>query len=55
MFAKTTTIEPSEKTLQPFFYFATSATLVVLVIFFCWLGIFPNLVVEQIREFLLIQ
>jgi NADH-quinone oxidoreductase subunit N len=55
MFAKTTTIEPREKTLQPFFYFATSATLVVLVIFFCWLGIFPNLVVEQIREFLLIQ
>jgi len=55
MFAKSTTTEPREKTLHPFFYFATSATLVGLVIFFCWLGIFPNIVVEQIREFLLIQ
>ena len=55
MFAKSATSEPREKTLQPLFYFATSATLVMLVIFFCWLGTFPNLVVEQIREFLLIQ
>jgi NADH-quinone oxidoreductase subunit N len=55
MFAKSESTEPREKTLHPFFYFATSATLVALVIFFVWLGVFPNLVVEQIREFLLIQ
>ena len=55
MFAKYSSIEPREKSIHPFFYFVTSATLVGLVVFFCWIGIFPNLIIQNIRDFLLIH
>ncbi len=55
MFAKYSTIEAREKSIHPFFYFMTSATLVGLVVFFCWMGVFPNLIVQNIRDFLLIH
>ncbi len=44
-----------QKTLHPFFYFATYASLVVMLLLLCWLGIFPNTVVEYVRELLLIH
>ncbi|HTN07825.1 NADH-quinone oxidoreductase subunit N [Agriterribacter sp.] len=43
------------KTLHPFFYIATHATLIIMVIILCWLGIFPGNAVEGIRAFLLIR
>jgi NADH-quinone oxidoreductase subunit N len=44
-----------EKTLHPFFYTATYAALVVMMVLLCWLGIFPGIVLENIRDFLLIH
>jgi NADH-quinone oxidoreductase subunit N len=55
MFAKYTSVESRVRTIHPLFYFATSATLVGLVIFFCWIGVFPNFIIENIREFLLVR
>ena len=44
-----------QKTLHPFFYFATYASLVVMLLLLCWLGILPNTVVEYVRELMLIH
>lgn len=41
-----------ERTLHPFFYVATYASLVVLMILSGWLGVFPGFVVDLVRDFL---
>lgn len=43
---------PKEKTLHPFFYTATYATLIVLMLFLLWAGIFPSIIIEGIKGFL---
>jgi len=55
IFSEPLTTEIKEKTLHPFFYMATYATLVVLMFLLCLLGIFPGRVVEGVRAFLLIH
>jgi NADH-quinone oxidoreductase subunit N len=55
LFTVSVSTEAEEKTLHPFFYFATYTTLVVLILLICWLGVFPNVVVEGVRQFLLIH
>jgi NADH-quinone oxidoreductase subunit N len=55
LFAESPATEIKEKTLHPFFYMATYATLVVLMFLLCLLGIFPGRIVEGVREFLLIH
>ncbi|GAC1586122.1 MAG: NADH-quinone oxidoreductase subunit NuoN [Chitinophagaceae bacterium] len=55
LFAESRSTEIKEKTLHPFFYIATYATLVVLMFLLCLLGTFPGGVVEGVREFLLIH
>jgi NADH-quinone oxidoreductase subunit N len=47
--------EIKERTLHPFFYTATYATLAALLLLLCLLGIFPGRIVEGIREYLLIH
>ncbi|OQP59640.1 NADH-quinone oxidoreductase subunit N [Niastella vici] len=44
-----------ERTLHPFFYFATTASLVVLMVLLGYLGVYPSFIVENVREFLLIH
>ncbi len=55
LFADSPPREIKERTLHPFFYLATYATLIVLMCLLCWLGIFPGKIVEGVREFLLIH
>jgi NADH-quinone oxidoreductase subunit N len=55
LFATPLSTEIKEKTLHHFFYFATYATLIVLIFLLFWLGIFPGVAVKNIREFLLIH
>lgn len=55
LFAQAPVTEPQHKTLHPFFYFASYATLFVLMVLICVLGVFPGPAVEQIREFLMIR
>ena len=43
------------KKMYSFFHIATHIALIVLMLLLCWLGIFPAMVVEGIREFLLIR
>lgn len=40
------------KSLHPFFYMATYTTLVVLIVLLIVIGVFPNIVIENIRQFL---
>src|SRR3954453_18937890 len=54
LFAESSATIVKEKTLHPFFYMATYATLVVLALVLLGVGIVPNVVIEQIKEFLLI-
>jgi NADH-quinone oxidoreductase subunit N len=55
LFTQAPTAEPRQRSLHPFFYFATYATLFVLMVLICVLGVFPGPAVEQIREFLMIR
>jgi NADH-quinone oxidoreductase subunit N len=55
LFAPAPTVAAQHKPLHPFFYFASYATLFVLMVMICVLGIFPGPAVEQIREFLMIR
>jgi NADH-quinone oxidoreductase subunit N len=41
-----------ERTLHPFFYAATYASLVVLMCLLGWLGVYPGFIVDNVREFL---
>lgn len=44
-----------EKSLHPFFYAATYASLVVLMFLLAWLGVFPGFIVDNVKEFLVIR
>ena len=44
-----------QKTLNPFFYTAMYAALIVLVLLLFWLGISPGFVIDGVREFLAIE
>jgi NADH-quinone oxidoreductase subunit N len=54
LFEDAPALEPAEKSLQPFFYTATYSTLLVLVVLLIFIGVFPSLVLENIKQFLLI-
>lgn len=54
LFAEVPAAEPAEKSLHPFFYTATYSTLLVLVALLIFIGVFPSLVIENIKQFLLI-
>ncbi len=54
LFAESSIATVKVKTLHPFFYVATYAVLVVLALVLLGVGIFPNVVIEQIKQFLLI-
>jgi len=54
LFAESPAAIVKEKTLNPFFYMATYAVLIVLALLLIGVGIFPNLVIEEIKQFLLI-
>lgn len=55
LFAASPAAETPKKTLHPFFYFATDATLMVLLLMLFWLGTFPGIVIEYIRGFIVIH
>ncbi|QHS58881.1 NADH-quinone oxidoreductase subunit N [Chitinophaga agri] len=40
---------------HPFFYFSTYAALIIMVGALCWLGVFPGLILQGIRSFLLLH
>lgn len=52
MFAEAPAAGLKEKTLNPFFNFATYAALVVLVLLLLGIGVFPGLLIEGIKQFL---
>jgi NADH-quinone oxidoreductase subunit N len=47
-------VAPKEKRLNPFFYMVTYAALTVLVVILVAVGIFPTLIIDGIKQFLLI-
>ncbi len=55
LFADVPALEPAEKSLHPFFYTATYSTLLVLVVLLIFIGVFPGLILENIKQFLLID
>jgi NADH-quinone oxidoreductase subunit N len=40
--------------LHPFFYTATYATLIVLILLLIFIGVSPGIVIENIKQFLLL-
>lgn len=54
MFSESTLSISQERTIHPFFYFATYSTLIALVVVLIFIGVFPGFVIDQIRAFLLI-
>lgn len=54
MFTAAPEAGPKEKKLNPFFYMATYTTMVALVVVLFWMGVFPGMVLQQIKQFLLI-
>ncbi len=52
LFAEVPTAGAKEKTLHPFFYTATYAALIVLVLLLLWIGVFPGMMIDGIRQFL---
>jgi NADH-quinone oxidoreductase subunit N len=54
LFAEAPAAGPREKSLHPFFYTATYVTLVLLAVALVVIGTFPGVVIENIRQFLLI-
>ena len=54
LFAESPAAVPKEKTLHPFFYAATYAALITLTFIMLGVGIFPGVVIEAIKQFLLI-
>lgn len=55
LFAESTAFLPKEKVLHPFFYTATYAALITLAVILLGVGIFPGLVIETIKQFLLLS
>lgn len=54
LFAEAPVAMPKEKSLHPFFFIGTYAVLIVLVLLLLGVGIFPGVVIEEIKAFLLI-
>jgi NADH-quinone oxidoreductase subunit N len=54
LFADAPPARPRERILHPYFYGATYASLVVLVLLLFWMGVFPGVVLQFIKDFLLI-
>ena len=54
LFAESPAAVPKEKTLHPFFYVATYTALTLLAGILLGVGIFPGVVIETIKHFLLI-
>jgi len=54
LFAESPAAVPKEKTLHPLFYAATYAALITLAFILLGVGIFPGVVIETIKQFLLI-
>ena len=54
LFAESPVATTEEKTLHPFFYFSTYAALITLAIVLLGVGIFPVVVIQTIKDFLLI-
>jgi NADH-quinone oxidoreductase subunit N len=52
LFAAPPLTPAKERTLHPFFYAATYASLVVLMVLLAWLGIFPGFIVDNVQAFL---
>lgn len=52
LFAEAPSAVAAETSLHPFFYFATYSTLVVLVLLLIFIGVFPNIVIDNIKQFL---
>ncbi|MBO9204526.1 MULTISPECIES: NADH-quinone oxidoreductase subunit N [Niastella] len=52
LFASPPLTPVKERTLHPFFYAATYASLVVLMCLLGWLGVYPGFIVENVRTFL---
>ena len=55
LFAEAPAPGPRERVLHPFFYMATYTALLVLVVLLFWIGIFPNGVLQGIKDFLQIS
>lgn len=55
LFAAPQLTSVKERSLHPFFYFATYASLVVLMVLLLWLGVLPGFIVENVREFLFVH
>jgi NADH-quinone oxidoreductase subunit N len=55
LFAEAPAAGPRERILHPFFYTATYAALIVLVLLLFWIGIFPGTVLQGIKDFLQIS
>lgn len=55
LFAEAPAAGPRERVLHPFFYVATYTALLVLVLLLFWIGVFPNGVLQGIKDFLQIS
>jgi NADH-quinone oxidoreductase subunit N len=54
LFADATSETKKEKTLHPFFYAATQAVLIGLLLLLLGVGVYPGVVIEEIKAFLMI-
>ena len=54
LFAESTAATTKEKMLHPFFYVTTHAVLIGLLLLLIGVGVFPSVVIEEIKQFLLI-
>lgn len=52
LFSEAPEAGPRERVLHPWFYALTYTALVVLVVLLFWIGVFPNAVLQGIRDFL---
>jgi NADH-quinone oxidoreductase subunit N len=52
LFAEVPVSAPREKTLHPFFYMASYATVIVLVLLLLGIGVFPGVVINGIKGLL---
>jgi NADH-quinone oxidoreductase subunit N len=52
LFAEAPAAEAKEKTLHPFFYMASYATVILLVLLLLGIGVFPGVVIDGLKLFL---
>lgn len=55
LFSTTVSTEAIPKPVHPFFHFSTYITLVIMAGLLCWLGIFPGLMLQGIKAFLMLH